>query len=898
MSLALSLNNALSGLNVNRQSLAVLSQNISNANTPGYSRKVINQESLYLDGLGAGVSIKDVGRKVDDYLIRASRIQSAKVGQTGVVSDYYDRIQILIGKPGGQNSINSDINTFFNSLQYLANSPENVSLRTNVVETGSTLARNISDLSNNLNELRFQADQDIVSSIKTINYDLREISKLNATINTDQSLGKSVAELQDKRDTLIKDLSQYLDIVTYTKPTGELNITTNSGVSLLDENLYELSYSATGSVETFSNNTSLSSIVVNRLDSAGKPLGAPRELVSSGTAGNIISGVSSGKLRGLIELRDSNIPDMLSQLDILAANMRDEVNAVHNQGTGFPGANAYTGTRAVGANDFSQWSGSIRLAVLDKDGLPLSSSYPNEKGTPAFTLDLSTLSSGTGMGQPSVQAIVDEINSYYAPQDKVQLGNLSNIRIASLTNALPAYPAEFNFDFDLENQSELKSNFFITGMQLFDNNDIAMANPTMNLPTLPLAGTYTTTAGSTTIRVNTTTPPTLSSGDYVFMSTPGAAIDGIDPSYFNKYFKVTNVTNTGYDIVVDQPASLGGTHTVGGVTAYPSYQSADAGSVVRTGSKGSITADLSGNTAAPFYTIKATVGVVDAEGNVSTSVVTYRINNNVPNMLNDRFIAIDATGAAEIINPVERTPALRALMVDANGNELPKINGVYTSNQLGYLRIESPRDGGYVVIDSLDSVEKGRPNDRDAAPATTRGFAHYFEMNNFFARNLNADNGIAAGSARDLKVEARLITNPNLVALGRLVPVSDTTKYAKGNYQRNLVDDSIVQKLSALSTKSVAYSAVGGLGEVKQTFAGYAGQVIGAAATVANAASNENANAQSLLDGFAQRSDSVSGVNLDEELANTIIYQNAYSASARIITVVDELFDTLIQSFG
>jgi flagellar hook-associated protein 1 len=161
MSLSLALSNSLSGLNINRQSLAVLSQNIANANTQGYSRKIIEQESLYLDGNGAGVSIKDVTRKVDDYLIRSIREQTSEVGFGDTVNDYSDRIQILLGKPGNKDSVDSNIGSFFNAVQSLAQTPESSSLRVNAINLGKTLAGRINDLSAGLNDLRFQADQDI-----------------------------------------------------------------------------------------------------------------------------------------------------------------------------------------------------------------------------------------------------------------------------------------------------------------------------------------------------------------------------------------------------------------------------------------------------------------------------------------------------------------------------------------------------------------------------------------------------------------------------------------------------------------------------------------------------------------------------------------------------------------
>ena len=108
----------------------------------------------------------------------------------------------------------------------------------------------------------------------------------------------------------------------------------------------------------------------------------------------------------------------------------------------------------------------------------------------------------------------------------------------------------------------------------------------------------------------------------------------------------------------------------------------------------------------------------------------------------------------------------------------------------------------------------------------------------------------------------------------------------------------MIQAIAKLGIQGVDFAAAGGLGQTKIPFGAYAGQIIGAAATNAKASQAQKENAQTLLDGYNKRSDSISGVNLDEELANTIIYQNSYSASARIITVVSTLFDTLIQAVG
>ncbi len=902
MSLALALNNSLSGLNINRQSLAVLSQNIANANTPGYSRKILEQESLYLDGNGAGVNITDVIRKVDDYLIRSVRDQTSKVGQGDVESDYADRIQILLGKPGNKDSINSSIGNFFNAIQSLAQTPESSSLRVNAVNLGKTLAGGINDLSSGLNDLRFQADQDIKLATSSINSDLVEIDKLNKTISSESALGKPITELEDKRDGLIKDLSGYLDVQIYKKTTGEVNINTVSGLGLLDDSVYQLSYNAASSKDSFVNNVSLSPLQIYRLDEQGNQIGTPKDLITAGTSDTIVSNVSSGKLSGLVDMRDKQIPDILKQLDNLASVLRDQMNIIHNTGTGFPGAASLTGTHLVVADDYSKWNGKVRIAVLGADGKPVASSYPDESVVRPLTLDLSTLDTGTGPGQPDIQGIINEINHTFGiPQNKVELGNVNNINLVSNSDTIPGLPPQLNFDFNVENISATNADVFVTGVQILDSTGTAMTTPTSTLPNIALAGTYGTTAGSNLLTINTTGLNGLKDGDKVYLSAPSSAIDGIPTTDFDQFFTVSNVRTGSFDVTMHSSAGTGGSFTVAGQTATPKYVEVDAGDSVRTKESGTITADLSGNVGSPYYTIKVNLAVDDGNGNISTSVVSYRINNNDTNLMNARYSASSADHDGKIVIPGGITPIAKAMLVDENGVELAKVNGAYTTAQKGYLKIVGGNSSSYIAIDSLDSSEQGRPNDTPKTAATNRGFSHYFGLNNFFVDDGDIRTSVTEGSAASLTVEQRLVSNPNLIALGKLSPSpssSDTTKPPPYSYERNVGDNSVIQAIANLGIQAVNFVAAGGLGQTKIALGEYAGQIIGAAATNATAAQTLKDNAQSLLDGYNQRSDSVSGVNLDEELANTVIYQNAYSASARIITVVSGLFDTLIQAVG
>jgi flagellar hook-associated protein FlgK len=906
--LSTSLNNALAGLRVSQQSLAVLSQNIANANTPGYSRKIVNLQSVYLNGDGAGVRVDSVNRLVDNFLLGSIRGQQSVVGQADYASDYADRTQLLLGNPGSNNSLNNYITNFFNVVQSLSQTPEDASLKSNVVQNAVTVSQQITQLAQNLQGLRYQADQDLYSFLGTINNDIKQIDLLNTTIVQNQSLGRSTSELEDQRDQFLNDLATYLPIDTYKRQNGAINISTG-GVPLLDDDVHQLQYTPLTSPDALSNNVSLSPLLVYRSDSNGNPVGSPTTLVTGGPSSQVASVITGGKIKGVLDVRDKQIPQMMAQLDVLTANLRDQFNAIHNTGSGFPGANSYTGSHAVTGADASQWSGQVRLAVLDANGNPIPSGYTDQpNGQPPLLLDLSSLDGGNGPGQPTTQSIVNEINQYFgAPQNKVELGNLNNIQIASDSSKLPGAPPAFNFDLDLQNLSPLNSTVYVTGMQVLDDTNTDITNISQNVPSLALDPTngFVTTAGSNTITVNTTAAHGLAGGDTVFFPAdiatdilPATDIGGIPTAQVaGQYFTVSNVTATSFQITTASAASSTGSVASTGATVLPPYSEVEPGEQKRTTADGALGVDLSGNSASAFYTVNLNVGVKDGNGTITTSTISYRIDNNQSNLLNFRYPPRAATGQGEIVPPATTQASMRAMLVDANGNELPKSsNGQYITSETGFLKLVAGNSNYNIAIDSLDSQELGDPNASPPVAATNRGFSYFFGLNNFFVDNDNADD--VTNSALNFSVEQRFIDNPNLISTGTLTPVFDASgQNPTYGYQRTVGDQSVATSLANLATTNVPFAAAGGLGAITQTFSGYAGQIISAAAGNANSADQNSQNAQLLASGFTQRSSAISGVNLDEELANTVVLQNAYSASARVISTVKDLFDVLLNAF-
>jgi flagellar hook-associated protein FlgK len=905
MSLSLALNNALTGLNVNQKALSVTSNNIANANTEGYSRQIVQQAAQYINTVGVGVRIEDITRSVDKYLQRSLISQGSNLGYADVVKTYQDRLQVLLGEPGGTNTLDEYVSNFFNAIQSLAETPERVSFRENAVDSGIVLAREISSLAEGLQDLRYQADQDMTEAVRTINQELQKIDNLNIAINNATALGNSTAGLMDQMDMSLKKISDYMQISTYTQENGAVHIYTANGIALLDDNLYQLRYKPAAGLATFTSDGNMSALNIVRINEDGTDSKDATTLISAGLESGITTPLRQGRLLGLKDLRDKIVPDILAQMDNLAAMLRDTFNAIHNDGSSFPGAQSLTGTRAVLASDRSDWAGSVRIGVLDGQGRPVTSPYSDESytGIRPLDLDLTFLDSGFGKGQPTMQTIVDEINNHFFPPPvKTKIGNLNNIQIVSNTNTIPNMPPQFTFDLDLDNISKRSSQIFVTGITVLDDTATNITNiPAATRPIIALdnPNTYTTTAGSNLVRINAA-GNNLKNGDVVYLSDPGAPVDGIPNTALTGYFTVTNATTGYFEVEVNAAAAAGGNFTVAGMTATPKWDEIAAGDKRRTRDAGTVTVDFSANTTSGYYDIVLNIGVWDkntAPGQIPTSQVTYRVFNNTTNMLNDRFNSVAATGNNTRVVGGTSQPSLIAKLVDASGVELAKNNGVYV-DQPGFLKIESFDPSHTVAIDELDSKQLGITSTVPTSKGTNRGFSHFFELNNFFDSNNPTPTGdTKRGSALNLKVEDRIVKNANLISLGSLVPTrqpSDPSAPAQYTYERFIAGNDVIQRLAKLGLNELKFDAAGGIADVTQTLGGYVSEMLGFLA--ANAAQSESnlKDTNTLYEGFEQRLDAMRGVNIDEELANTILYQHAYTASARIVTVTDELFQTLL----
>ncbi len=333
-SINVALSTAVSSLLMIEKQMGVTSNNIANANTTGYSRQTVLVGSAVSSGVGTGVvdlgTVSDVDKFLQDSVLKANTQSS----EATAFSTLYQNLQSALGQIStnetGGNDLASQLSSLETSLSTLATTPQNTSLTTDVVQDLDNLASNLRSLSTQIQQLRTTADSDVSQTVADANTQLHTINNLNQQIEQAQGLGQSTASLSDLRMNALKSLSSDLGVSYFIDKNGGMQISTPTGQDLLVGNtVNELSHTAV----SISGNSTYASGGIDGI------------MVGST---DITTQITSGTLAGLIQQRDTELPNAQNALNTLAQNLSTTLNTVANQGSANPPPS--TLTSAVGTS--------------------------------------------------------------------------------------------------------------------------------------------------------------------------------------------------------------------------------------------------------------------------------------------------------------------------------------------------------------------------------------------------------------------------------------------------------------------------------------------------------------------------------------------------------------------
>ncbi len=303
-----SLDSALSGLRINQSQIDVISTNVANVGTDGYTRKILPQTSQVVNGRSVGVLGENIIRNVDLRLERDLWTQVSKVDFYDVQTEYLGRVENFHGAPDANVSVAAEVSKLQDTFAALANSPDDQFLLADVLNQAIDTADKFNELGDYYNTLRNDVQDEADATIESINDLLEQIAELNSQIRFTLAADRGAAETQDKRDLAIKELSSLIEVSAFPRGDGVLVVQTLEGVELASDTATELVFRPTPLAPELGYPDTAAAVFV----------GDPFE---NANALDITERQLGGKLGGLLELRDTTFPKQIAQLDELAHKM-------------------------------------------------------------------------------------------------------------------------------------------------------------------------------------------------------------------------------------------------------------------------------------------------------------------------------------------------------------------------------------------------------------------------------------------------------------------------------------------------------------------------------------------------------------------------------------------------
>lgn len=315
---------ALSGLMAHRRAMETIGNNIANANTEGYTRKRIDLKPVGstssgifagISSTGNGVDVAGVVRMRDEFLDLRVRREMAANGSADQVSKIMDRIEQTMPEPS-DTGIAAKLSEFWSSWDEAAARPDDLSIRSAVLQQADSLAQALNTTASDLLDLRSHLGSDTNIVVTQVNSDAKQVADLNTSIIAAHAAGTDSGALEDQRDLIIDRIVANTGATTRATGDGSVDVFLG-GSTLVRAGHADAITIATGpALDPPLNNMGLNKTELR--------------WASDGYAVTQLSGHLAANLQG----QDALVPGYLQQLNQVTSTLVNDVNALHVTGHG------------------------------------------------------------------------------------------------------------------------------------------------------------------------------------------------------------------------------------------------------------------------------------------------------------------------------------------------------------------------------------------------------------------------------------------------------------------------------------------------------------------------------------------------------------------------------------
>lgn len=309
----------LSGLSANKTALSVSGHNITNVNTPGFSRQdtvqaTRNPQFSGAGYIGSGTTLVDVRRSYSEFLSAQVRSSTALSSDVSAYKSQIEQLDSLLA--GSTTGITPALQKLFSALQTAAEDPANIPARQLVLSEAEGLAKRFNTVYDRINDQNQFINKQMSAVTDQVNRLATSIASYNDAIAIAGANGKQPNDLLDGRDEAIRQLSTFIGVTAVAQDDNTINLFVGSGQPLVVG-------SKTNSLQV--------------VPGQGDPTRAEVEFVSGGSRQGVTSLLSGGELGGLIRYRAESLDPTLNSLGRLALAATDQVNTQLGQGLDLKG---------------------------------------------------------------------------------------------------------------------------------------------------------------------------------------------------------------------------------------------------------------------------------------------------------------------------------------------------------------------------------------------------------------------------------------------------------------------------------------------------------------------------------------------------------------------------------
>lgn len=296
--------------------LQTVSHNIANKSTEGYSRQRVEQQTAppVSEGrlqFGMGARTTAVTRTNNPWLEKQMQRENTNLGQSQARAESLSRVEQVYNEQINK-GLNQYVTDFFNSFRELSNNPESLASRTMVRESAVALTNDFKRVNTQLRDIQKDVDNQVKATVEEVNQMAKEIAGLNEKIQIVENQGAHANDERDRRDVLLKQLGERVDITWAEGANGMISITAGNTALLVSGGSY------------------------NELKAAENPQGDRINVffknMENGTLHDVTSQISGGRLGGGLSVRDGDIERLMGAVDQMAYAIAKEVNTAHIEG--------------------------------------------------------------------------------------------------------------------------------------------------------------------------------------------------------------------------------------------------------------------------------------------------------------------------------------------------------------------------------------------------------------------------------------------------------------------------------------------------------------------------------------------------------------------------------------